>query len=130
MLIGMIGCQEKEAKTITNTVEGPKRCCRTMSSQGISGGTIYSSTYYWKGDQLDSVVGTNNQNNNVGVNIYTYRDNLTRESRNVSIIDGKRILFDGYALQTVDECGNILSAIAYEKDGKEQSRSTIVYKCD
>jgi hypothetical protein len=130
MLIGMIGCKEKEGKTITNTIEGPKRCCRQVSQEYITAAEVGYGKNYWNGDRLDSIVSWNNKSNNRSIYFYVYQSERVRESRLATEIDGKRILIDGYTLQTVDECGNVLSQISYDKNGKETYRSSIVYKCD
>ena len=131
MLIGMIGCKEKEGKTITNTIEGPKRCCRQVSQQSsyAQGGTS-NGEWFWTGDHLDSTVFVSSDLGKYVVFVYTYTGNKNREGRTVTITNGNRVSTKVNNIEALDECGNVLSRITYDENGKETSRTTYVYKCD
>ena len=129
-LLALMACGDKEGKTITNTVEGPKRCCRQVSQEYTTAFEVGYTNFYWNGDQLDSSVSGNNKTQNKSVYFYSYTSARTREARGYSIYDGKKVFTDGYAVQNVDECGNVVSYISYDKDGKEIIRATNVFKCE
>jgi hypothetical protein len=128
-LLALMGCGDKEGKTITNTVEGPKKCCRQVSQETIYPTGTSKGEWHWTGDRLDSTVFTTSASGNYSVTINNYTDNHTRRVTSVSIINGKRETATGYTMQTVDDCGNVTGQISYDKDGKELMRTTFVFKC-